>query len=98
MSAAIRVIFVDDEPRVLEGLKRMLRPKRNEWQMTFVGSAAEALNALKKEPCEVVVTDMRMPRLDGLSLLRKIRPLAVDFVDAFGVPPEMLRSPDLIGT
>ena len=37
---AIRVIFVDDEPRVLEGLKRMLRPKRNEWQMTFVGSAA----------------------------------------------------------
>jgi acyl-CoA oxidase len=31
-------------------------------------------------------------------LLRKIRPLAVDFVDAFGVPPEMLRSPDLIGT
>ena len=32
------------------------------------------------------------------SLLRKIRPLAVDFVDAFGVPPEMLRSPDLIGT
>ena len=32
------------------------------------------------------------------SLLRKIRPLAVNFVDAFGVPPEMLRSPDLIGT
>jgi acyl-CoA oxidase len=32
------------------------------------------------------------------SLLRMIRPLAVDFVDAFGVPPEMLRSPDLIGT
>ncbi len=31
-------------------------------------------------------------------LLRKIRPLAVDFVDAFGVPPEMLRSPDLIGS
>ena len=30
-------------------------------------------------------------------LLRKIRPLADDFVDAFGVPPEMLRSPDLVG-
>ena len=58
---AIRVIFVDDEPRVLEGLKRMLRPKRNEWQMTFVGSAQAALDALKVEPCEVVVTDMRMP-------------------------------------
>jgi acyl-CoA oxidase len=31
-------------------------------------------------------------------LLRKLRPLAVDLVDAFGVPPEMLRSPDLVGT
>jgi len=59
--SAIRVIFVDDEPRVLEGLKRMLRPKRNEWQMTFVGSAQAALEALRAEPCEVVVTDMRMP-------------------------------------
>ena len=45
---AIRVIFVDDEPRVLEGLKRMLRPKRNEWQMTFVGSAQAALEALER--------------------------------------------------
>jgi acyl-CoA oxidase len=32
------------------------------------------------------------------SLLRKIRPLAVDLVDAFGVPPEMLRSPELVGS
>jgi HD-like signal output (HDOD) protein len=71
--SAIRVIFVDDEPRVLEGLKRMLRPKRNEWQMTFVGSAAEALNALKKEPCEVVVTDMRMPGMNGAELLEVVQ-------------------------
>lgn len=71
--SAIRVIFVDDEPRVLEGLKRMLRPKRNEWQMTFVGSAAEALSALKKEPCEVVVTDMRMPGMNGAELLEVVQ-------------------------
>jgi HD-like signal output (HDOD) protein/ActR/RegA family two-component response regulator len=71
--SAIRVIFVDDEPRVLEGLKRMLRPKRNEWQMTFVGSAAEALSTLKKEPCEVVVTDMRMPGMNGAELLEVVQ-------------------------
>jgi two-component system response regulator FixJ len=69
---AIRVLFVDDEPRVLEGLKRMLRPKRNEWQMTFVGSAQAALDALKAEPCEVVVTDMRMPGMSGLDLQRRL--------------------------
>jgi len=71
--SAIRVIFVDDEPRVLEGLKRMLRPKRNEWQMTFVGSAQAALDALKTEPCEVVVTDMRMPGMSGAELLEVVQ-------------------------
>jgi HD-like signal output (HDOD) protein len=70
---AIRVIFVDDEPRVLEGLKRMLRPKRNEWDMTFVNSAQEALDALKKQPREVVVTDMRMPGMSGAELLEVVQ-------------------------
>lgn len=70
---AIRVIFVDDEPRVLEGLKRMLRPKRNDWQMTFVGSAAAALEVLRKEAHEVVVTDMRMPGMNGAELLEVVQ-------------------------
>jgi HD-like signal output (HDOD) protein len=70
---AIRVLFVDDEPRVLEGLKRMLRPKRNDWQMTFVGSAQAALEALRAEPCEVVVTDMRMPGMNGAELLEVVQ-------------------------
>jgi HD-like signal output (HDOD) protein len=69
----IRVIFVDDEPRVLEGLKRMLRPKRNEWNMKFVSSAQAALDSLKQEPCEVVVTDMRMPGMNGAELLEVVQ-------------------------
>jgi len=73
VSSAIKVIFVDDEPRVLEGLKRMLRPKRNEWDMTFVNSAQEALDALRKQPREVVVTDMRMPGMSGAELLEVVQ-------------------------
>jgi len=38
-----RILFVDDEPKVLDGLRRMLYPYRNDWQMVFVSSAAEAL-------------------------------------------------------
>jgi HD-like signal output (HDOD) protein len=51
----------------------MLRPKRNEWNMKFVGSAQAALEALKSEPCEVVVTDMRMPGMNGAELLEIVQ-------------------------
>lgn len=65
-----RVLFVDDEPNVLEGLRRLLRPHRHEWDMVFAGGGAEAIEVLAKEPIDVVVTDMRMPKIDGAALLR----------------------------
>lgn len=65
-----RVLFVDDEPNVLEGLRRLLRPHRNEWEMVFAGGGAEAIETMAKEAFDVVVTDMRMPKIDGAALLR----------------------------
>ena len=65
----MRVLFVDDEPRVLDGLRRMLRTKRDQWQMRFVASGAEALAALAGEPADVLITDMRMPEMDGAARL-----------------------------
>lgn len=68
-----RVLFVDDEPRVLDGLRRMLHKLRDEWEMEFVTSAREALEALEKRPFDVVVSDMRMPEMDGAVLLNQVR-------------------------
>ncbi len=65
-----RVLFVDDETNVLDGLRRLLRPHRHEWEMVFASGGAEAIDALAKEPFDVVVTDMRMPKIDGAALLR----------------------------
>lgn len=67
-----RIIFVDDEPKVLEGLKRMLRSMRHGWEMAFVESGAEALAALDAKPYDVVVSDMRMPGMDGAQLLTEV--------------------------
>jgi putative nucleotidyltransferase with HDIG domain len=67
------VLFVDDEPLVLEGLRRMLRSVRNEWRMAFVQGAQAALEELGRQSYQVVVTDMRMPELDGAALLERIR-------------------------
>jgi HD-like signal output (HDOD) protein len=69
----INILFVDDEPNILEGLQRMLRSQRKEWQMTFAGSGAEALEILKENPIDVIISDMKMPGMDGAALLQAVR-------------------------
>jgi HD-like signal output (HDOD) protein len=69
----INILFVDDEPNILSGLQRMLRTMRDEWQMFFANSGAEALDVLAENPIDVVVSDMRMPGMDGAQLLMEIR-------------------------
>jgi HD-like signal output (HDOD) protein len=70
-----RVLFVDDEPNVLDGLQRMLRPLRNDWTMEFAASGPCALTVLSENPFDVVVSDMRMPGMDGAQLLTEVRRL-----------------------
>lgn len=70
-----RILFVDDEPKVLEGLQRMLRPFGGEWESEFVTSAEEALERLAAQTFHVVVSDVRMPAKDGIELLEDVRKL-----------------------
>jgi HD-like signal output (HDOD) protein len=67
-----RILFIDDDAMVLQGLKRTLRPFREDWDMVFVESGKTALDLLHDEPFDVVVTDLRMPAMDGVTLLEKI--------------------------
>ena len=67
-----RILFVDDEPRVLDGLRRMLHSMAGEWDMVFVGSGEQALQLMGREPFDVLVTDMRMPRMSGAQLLSEV--------------------------
>jgi HD-like signal output (HDOD) protein len=67
-----KILFVDDEPNILAGLQRSLRPLQNEWEMAFCNSGAEALAKLAQQPVDVVVSDMRMPGMNGTELLAEI--------------------------
>src|SRR5690349_17636118 len=71
-TGSLSVLFVDDEPRVLDGLRRTLHNHRERWTMRFAKDAAEALAMLAVEPSDVVVADMRMPGMNGGELLRVV--------------------------
>lgn len=64
-----RILFVDDEPNILDGLRRMLRRKQREWELEFADSGSKALKLMEQAPYDVVVSDMRMPEMDGAELL-----------------------------
>lgn len=74
------VMFVDDEPNVLDGIRRMLRGKRDEWDMEFVSGGEEALALLKGRHFDVVVSDMRMPGMTGVQLLESVMARSPDTV------------------
>ncbi|HEY5375803.1 MAG TPA: response regulator [Polyangiaceae bacterium] len=79
----MRVLFVDDEPRVLQGIEQVLRRKRKVWEMVFAGGPEAALAELERGRFDAVISDMRMPRMDGAELLNRVRltqPAALRFV------------------
>jgi HD-like signal output (HDOD) protein/CheY-like chemotaxis protein len=64
------ILFVDDDPNVLGGLRNLLRGRRREWEMVFANGGEEALAIMQSRRFDVVVSDMRMPRIDGAKLLQ----------------------------
>jgi HD-like signal output (HDOD) protein len=68
-----RILFVDDEPMVLKGLQRTLRKMRDVWEMAFTSSSKEALEILGSGTFDVIVSDLRMPEIDGMQLLAEVK-------------------------
>jgi HD-like signal output (HDOD) protein len=68
-----RVLFVDDDTSLLDALRDALRSHRRRWSMRFVDSGEAGLRAIEDSPCDIVISDLRMPGLDGASFLECVR-------------------------
>jgi response regulator RpfG family c-di-GMP phosphodiesterase len=65
------ILCVDDEPNILSSLRRLFRGKG--YQVFTAESGAEGLQLLEKEPVDLVISDMRMPVMDGARFLAQVR-------------------------
>ncbi len=68
-----RILFVDDEPRVLNGFKRILQDQCDIWEMNFVSSVDAALDQLEETEIDVIVSDVKMPGKDGFDFIKILR-------------------------
>ncbi len=64
------VLFVDDEPSILDGLRRVLHTEP--YGRFYAGGGIEALDLLERQSIHVIVTDLAMPEMDGLTLLKRV--------------------------
>jgi HD-like signal output (HDOD) protein len=67
------ILFVDDERDLLDGLRARLYKHRHDWNMAFVASGAEALAVFERQPIDLIVSDVRMPGMDGGQLLTTVK-------------------------
>ena len=67
------ILFVDDDMNILSGLRRRARGRHPEWNISFATSGAEALSLCDQKTFDVVVSDMRMPGMDGAELLHQLQ-------------------------
>ena len=69
--APATLLFVDDEPGILSSLRRLFRP--HGYRILVAESGALGLAELEKTPVDLVISDMRMPEMDGATFLKAVR-------------------------
>jgi len=75
-----KILFVDDDPKVLQAIRRNVRMMRDEWESEFAQSGKKALEMMEQNPPDLIVSDMRMPGMDGAQLFNEVKNLFPDTI------------------
>ena len=89
-----RIMFVDDDASILAGLRGVLRKDRERWDMVFAAGSDAALAELAQGSFDVIVSDMRMPGIDGAALLEEVKqrsPATIRIMLSGSVDPDAME-------
>ena len=67
-----KILFVDDNENIINGIQRQLRPYRDQWEVFFASNATQALDLMSQQTIDLIVTDILMPNMRGDQLLKKV--------------------------
>ncbi len=94
--AKIRVLIADDHPMIRDGIKANLKPQRDITVVAEANDGVEAIALIKKHLPDVVLLDLRMPRMDGLAVIAEVNasklPIKVIIMTTFETEAEVCRS------
>ena len=76
MDKPIRILLVDDQPDFLETISSWMESKGH--TVLTANDGLQALETIQEQPIDIVFLDIRMPKLDGIATLRRIRDLKQD--------------------
>lgn len=76
--APYKILLVDDEPNILSALKRIFRQEN--YQIFTAAGGQEALEILAHDSCHIVISDFKMPKMNGGELLRSVKKLYPDMI------------------
>jgi CheY-like chemotaxis protein len=83
-----QILIADNDPRVLLILNATLERMKKECRIVAVRDGTEALQELRNQPFDLLITDVRMPGIDGIELVEKVRDLDLDtkviWITAYG--------------
>ena len=80
---SLTILLVDDEPKVINGLERNLSIIEDGWDINVAYSGKDALELLEDEPVDIIVSDLRMPEMDGAQFLERAKsqnPQSIRFI------------------
>ena len=80
MKKNFRILFVDDEQPILNGIRRIFQARRSDWELIFATSGREGLQKASIMEFDLIVTDGKMPGMSGSEMLKemKVRGLTKD--------------------